>query len=121
MASKLYKVTGRSVVEVPAQPISNTRPSTAGSGEGQSKNPSFPSPYNPPGNFDSFGSKPYKPPATTTSGPRPGNNPPVSGDNDWVLVYIPPNPLIAGSIGEYVRLPRDIAEGYFGGVSIPFP
>jgi hypothetical protein len=121
MASHLYKETGRSYVEVPALPKSNTRPSTARSGEGQSKNLSFPSPYHPPANYDSFGSKPYKPPATTASAPRPGNNRPVTGDDDWVVVYVPPNPVQPGDRGKYVRLPRALTEGNVGGVAIPFP
>jgi len=121
MASTLYKETGRSIVITPAPPKSNIRPSTARSGEGQSKSRSFPNPYQPPANYTSFGSKPYRPPATTASAPRPRNNRPVTGDDDWVVVYVPPNPVQPGDTGKYVRLPRALTEGNVGGVAIPFP
>jgi hypothetical protein len=118
--SYLYKETGRSIVEVPAPPRTNDRPRTATSGEGQTKHPSWPNPYQPPANYDSFGSKPYKPPATTTNPPRPKNNRPVNGDGnlEWELVYIPPDPL-TGRPGEWKRIPK-ILDGY-SGVLIPFP
>jgi hypothetical protein len=116
MASRLYKVTGLSYVDIPDPPPTYDNPSQPSSGQPQSTSPLTPNPSS--GSPWGTGTVNWKPPSRPTQIPRPDSNTPVNSWIEWEWVFIPPNEL-TGKPGEYVLLAK-VPDGY-SGVSIPLP
>lgn len=98
MTSILRKISGLEVVDVPdPPPIDNTVPVFPPNPP--NINPIIPSPIIPNWSPNTF--KPLK--DESIPRPKPDGNAKVSVDDDWVVVYYPPDPNIPGDTEKWLR------------------
>jgi len=105
MTSILRKISGLETVEVPDTPTNPAIPSFPPNPHDQT--PTIPSPIVPKWSPDTF--KPLKDEGIDR--PNPNGNPVPRFDEDWVLLYVPDNPLTAMDDSGYIRVsPAAYAE-----------
>jgi hypothetical protein len=97
MASLLYKIGGLEIVEVvDPPPTDNTTPLLPPSNV---NDPNIPSPISSPGDF-----LPLK--DESVPRPTPDGNTKVTSEEEYIYVFFPANPLIAGSQDRWVPYTR---------------